>query len=119
MEEILLRSLAQLAERRAINVRKEALMWEILSRDLKNEAKRREELASKAEALKIPALVKTPLSENRLYIGIKEACKIMGIGPTTLYNEIKEGRLPIKKAGRKTMISMSDVHAWFAALPAG
>ncbi len=46
MEEYSLKNLVQLAERRAINVREEAMVWDILSRDLKREAKRREEKAA-------------------------------------------------------------------------
>ena len=45
MEEYLLLNLSELAERRARNVREEAMMWDILGRDLKREAKRRQERA--------------------------------------------------------------------------
>ena len=43
--EYLLRNLAELAERKAINVRAEAQLWDILCRVLKREARRREEKA--------------------------------------------------------------------------
>ena len=118
MEEYLLHNLAELAQRRARNVREEAMMWDILSRDLKREAKRREERAqNKPVKPKMPPPEETPVLKDRLYVRVKEACKVMGMGHTALYNEINEGRLPIKKAGRKTLIAVKDIHAWFANLP--
>ncbi|MDP7221967.1 MAG: helix-turn-helix domain-containing protein [Alphaproteobacteria bacterium] len=118
MEEYLLHNLAELAERRARNVREEAMMWDILSRDLKREAKRREERAQNKPAQpKMPPPEDMPNLEDRLYVRIKEACKIMGLGHTSIYKEINEGRLPVKKADRKTMVAMKDIHAWFDALP--
>lgn len=118
MEDYLLRNLAALAERKAINVREEALMWDILSRDLKREAKRREEdVRSRSVKPKVMPPEQVPNLEDRLYIRVKEAKKIIGLGHTALYNEINEGRLSVKKAGRKTLIAMDAIHAWFAALP--
>ncbi|MBK7362132.1 MAG: helix-turn-helix domain-containing protein [Micavibrio sp.] len=118
MEEYLLKNLAQLAERRAINVREEALMWDILSRDLKREAKRREEKAQNKPAQpRMPPPDQMLDLEDRLYVRVKEAQKIMGLSRSSIYIEMSEGRLPAKKCDHKTLIAMVDIHAWFAALP--
>lgn len=95
------------------------MIWDILSRDLKREAKRREE-----RTLDRPTTPKVPPPENvmiedRLFVRVKDAKRIMGMGHSSLYIEIKEGRLPIRKVGRKTLIAMDDIQAWFAALPSG
>ena len=114
----LLANLAELAERRARNVREEAQMWDILSRDLKRAAKGQE-----AERLNRPVRSGTEppernqVSQERLYVRVKEAQKMMGMGHTSIYKEIKDGRLPIKKSGKKTLIAVADIHAWLESLP--
>ncbi len=114
----LLSNLAELSERRAMNVREEAQMWDILSRDLKRAAKQLEEEKQKhATRPKVTLPEEAPTLEDRLYVRIAEAKKIMDMGSTSIYKEIKEGRLPIKKSGKKTLIAVRDIHAWFAALP--
>lgn len=118
MEEYLLHNLADLARKRAIHVREEAAMWDILSRDLKREAKRREERNhNKPTRPKMPPPEDVPVFEDRLYVRVKEACQIMGMGHTALYSEINAGRLPVKKVNRKTLIAMKDIHTWFENLP--
>ena len=118
MEEYLLKNLAELAERRARNIREEAMMWDILSRDLKREAKRREERTFHRPTRPAPPVPDEELdADGRLYVRVKDAKRIMGMGHSSIYVEIKEGRLPIKKVGRKTLISMQAIHEWFANLP--
>ncbi|MFG1293748.1 excisionase family DNA-binding protein [Xanthobacter versatilis] len=46
------------------------------------------------------------------------AARYLGIGKTTLFAEIKAGRLPARKAGNRTLIVRTDADAWLAALPA-
>ncbi|PCJ99159.1 MAG: hypothetical protein COA45_06885 [Zetaproteobacteria bacterium] len=93
-------------------------MWDSFSRDLKRAAKRlEEEKLKQATRPKITPPEDVPALEDRLYVRVKEACKIMGMGHTALYNKIKEGRLPVKKSGKKTLIAVKDIHAWFDALP--
>ena len=117
MEEYLLHNLAELSERRAINLREEAMIWDILKRDLKREAKRKKNVVvsqpiqHEAPTTPLPDS-KTPF-EGRLFIRVKEAQKAMGIGQTSLYKEIKEGRLPVKKSGRSTLIALRDIQTWF------
>jgi hypothetical protein len=39
------------------------------------------------------------------------------IGRTTVYGEIKEGRLIARKVRGRTIITAEDAHAWRASLP--
>jgi excisionase family DNA binding protein len=47
-------------------------------------------------------------------LSIKEFSRRNGIGRTTVYKEIKEGRLRTKKVGRRRLISCEEERRWFA-----
>jgi predicted site-specific integrase-resolvase len=59
-------------------------------------------------------------SENpkRNCFSLEEFCFRNGIGRTTAYKEIKEGRLHPKKVGRRTLISLEEEARWFGNAPA-
>ncbi len=57
--------------------------------------------------------------ETQITLSILEAAKALGIGRSTLYVLIREGRLPVKKLGIRTLILKADLDAFIAALPAG
>ena len=98
--------------------RQDAQAWDILARDILREKHRIEaEKRNKPVQPKMPPPEETIDLEGRLYVRVKEAIKIMGMGRSSIYKEISEGRLPITKRGRKTFIAMKDIHAWFEALP--
>ncbi|MER8882618.1 helix-turn-helix domain-containing protein [Mesorhizobium sp. M0816] len=46
-------------------------------------------------------------------------CAAFGIGRSLLYEELKSGRLPYRKAGRKTLIRKVDADKWLDSLPKG
>lgn len=46
------------------------------------------------------------------------AARYVGIGKTMLFEEIKAGRIPSRKIGRRTLILRSDLDAWLTAIPA-
>ena len=48
---------------------------------------------------------------------IKQVCDQAGIGRSTVYRENQAGRLPFKKIGRATRISLSALEAWMDQLP--
>jgi excisionase family DNA binding protein len=50
-------------------------------------------------------------------VGIVQAANIAGVGRSFLYEEIRQGRLRIRKAGRRTLVVLSDLDRWISALP--
>lgn len=47
---------------------------------------------------------------------VPTAIEMLGIGRTTVYEEIKAGRLSVVKIGRRTMIRHSELERFVAAL---
>jgi excisionase family DNA binding protein len=60
----------------------------------------------------------TPAIEKAAY-RISEFCEAFGVGKTKVFDEIKDGRLKVRKAGRMTLIRAEDAKAWLDALPEG
>jgi hypothetical protein len=46
-----------------------------------------------------------------------EFCNAHGIGQTKFYEEVKEGRLKVRKVGRKTIVLRDDAEDWLQQLP--
>lgn len=116
----LLHNFAELAERRARLTREEAELWDILSRDLKRAAKENDQARKDRPARPNPITFEANQDfSERICLRIKEAQKVMGLSRGSLYKEIGAGRLPVRKAGRTTLIAMKDIHAWFESLPEG
>jgi excisionase family DNA binding protein len=59
-----------------------------------------------------PAEVSTPLAYDVL-----TAAEKVGVGRSTIFEEIKNGNLVARKVGRRTLIRHDDLAAWTAALP--
>ena len=55
---------------------------------------------------------------ERNCLSLEEFCFRNGIGRTTAYKEIKEGRLHPKKVGKRTLISLEEEARWFGSSPA-
>lgn len=49
---------------------------------------------------------------GRVSYSRNEFCRIHGISLSTLQREIRAGRIRVFKAGRRTLIPASEVHAW-------
>ena len=49
---------------------------------------------------------------DKLAYSVAEACSVLGLGRTRLYEEIKSGRIPVKKIGKRTLISVSVLEAF-------
>jgi excisionase family DNA binding protein len=47
---------------------------------------------------------------------VNQFCDLYKIGRTYLYEQIKDGRLQVKKAGTKTLIGRAEGMRWFAEL---
>lgn len=50
-------------------------------------------------------------------LSIAQAVRLLGIGRSTLYALIKEGRLPVRKLGKRTLILREDLDRFIASLP--
>jgi excisionase family DNA binding protein len=48
---------------------------------------------------------------------IEEVCSRSSLGRTTIYQEIKAGRLRAKKIGRRTAVLETDYNLWMESLP--
>jgi hypothetical protein len=48
---------------------------------------------------------------------INETIDLMPLGRTSIYEAIKDGRLPIRKAGKRTIILALDLAVFLAGLP--
>jgi predicted DNA-binding transcriptional regulator AlpA len=119
MQQYLLRNFSELAQKRAVLMREEAQLWDILARDLKREAGRREE-APVRRVLRVPVpqgIQQDQVKPEKLFVRVSEAMRMMGLGRSTLYAEIACGRLKVRKSGRKTIIAVADIQDWFQRLP--
>lgn len=54
---------------------------------------------------------------NPIAVTIPDAVKLSGCSRTRLYDALKRGDLSARKAGRRTIISFSDLQAYLASLP--
>lgn len=54
---------------------------------------------------------------RKLAHSIREVTALTGVGRSFIYEEIKEGRLRVRKAGRRSLIFEADLQAWLAKLP--
>jgi excisionase family DNA binding protein len=57
------------------------------------------------------------LKDAAIAVGIDEAARLIGVGRTLLYREIGEGRLRIRKVGKRTLVPIAELTAWLQRLP--
>ena len=50
--------------------------------------------------------------DERLAYSVGEAAQTIGLGKSTLYREMDQGRLPFRKVGKRRLILRSDLLAW-------
>jgi Helix-turn-helix domain len=55
--------------------------------------------------------------DRKLAHSVAEFAQLSGLGRSFLYEQIKAGLLPIRKAGRRTLILHDEGQAWLAKLP--
>lgn len=48
----------------------------------------------------------------KLVYTIDELCLVVGISRATIYKEIKEQRLRVRKVGKRTLVPVDEVRAW-------
>lgn len=52
------------------------------------------------------------LPSEKLAYGIKEAASALGLGRTTIWRAIRDGKLPASKVGNRTLITKEALQAW-------
>ncbi len=57
------------------------------------------------------------MGEQQLAYGVVEACRVAACGRSTLYREIRAGRLRARKIRGRTVILVDDLKKWLQALP--
>lgn len=57
------------------------------------------------------------MAETPLAVSIEEAARRAGVGRGYLYQQITQGRLRARKAGRRTLVTLADLAAWLEQLP--
>jgi excisionase family DNA binding protein len=55
--------------------------------------------------------------QTPLAVSVDEAARRAGVGRGYLYQQIGKGKLRARKAGRRTLIALSDLAAWIEQLP--
>jgi hypothetical protein len=50
-------------------------------------------------------------------MSVREFCASYGLGRTSVYWEIRSGRLRARKAGKRTIITTDDAEDWLSRLP--
>jgi hypothetical protein len=48
---------------------------------------------------------------------VRGFCESVGIGRTRFYQEVKAGRLRVRKVGRRTIVTSDDAEDWLNRLP--
>lgn len=55
--------------------------------------------------------------ENRGALTVDEFCGWAAIGRNKFYEEVKSGRIKLRKVGRKSVVTMTDAIEWLNSLP--
>ena len=51
----------------------------------------------------------------RMAISVAEFCKTFSVGKSLFYEEVKAGRLSIRKVGGRTLVPMAEARSWWAS----
>ena len=57
------------------------------------------------------------MSDEPIALQIPDAVKASGLGRSTLYRAIQDGKLPARKAGKRTLILVEDLRAFILGFP--
>jgi excisionase family DNA binding protein len=52
-----------------------------------------------------------------LLLSIADCCRLIGLGRTKFYELVASGAIPLRKVGKKSLISAADLKRWAEALP--
>ena len=51
----------------------------------------------------------------RMAISVAEFCQTFAVGKSLFYEEVKAGRLSIRKVGGRTLVPTAEARAWWAS----
>jgi excisionase family DNA binding protein len=57
------------------------------------------------------------MEQPRFAMSVEEVAHAAGVGRTTVFEEIRKGRLNALKVGRRTIITVEAFNAWLNSLP--
>lgn len=69
------------------------------------------------EAAPPPAPPPPVIPQGKITYSVKEAATAVGIGKTTLWKAISDGKLPAIKLGNRTLIAADALRAWLFSHP--
>ena len=55
--------------------------------------------------------------QNPIAVTIPDAVRVSGMSRTSIYEALKRGDITARKAGRRTLISFTDLQAYLTSLP--
>jgi excisionase family DNA binding protein len=55
---------------------------------------------------------------DQIFYTISQCCRLAAIGRTKFYELIANGEIPVRKVGKKTLVSAADLERWVERLPA-
>lgn len=61
-------------------------------------------------------LVTRPM--DQLLYTISQCCRMAAIGRTKFYELVASGEIPVRKIGKKTLVTAADLRDWVERLPA-
>jgi helix-turn-helix protein len=61
--------------------------------------------------------IPTTLAPLQIAYSVEKFVQAFNIGRSTVYEEIRAGRLKVRKAGARTLITHEDALAWLNGLP--
>jgi len=59
------------------------------------------------------------MTDSPYALSVAEAIKLSGLGRSYIYLAIQRGELPVRKAGRRTLILRTNLEDWIDSLPMG
>ena len=59
--------------------------------------------------------MKNTQAPPRLAISVTEFCQTFSIGRSTFYQEVKAGRLKVRKVGMRTLVASAEAQDWWDA----
>lgn len=87
------------------------LIEDILFRNITQDVEQKQRAQLHASERSVPEL------PQKMAYSIKEVVTLFGIGRSSIYREISEGRLRVIKLGKRSLVLRTDLDEWMKKLP--